>query len=235
MTQHDINPPAMVVIHPIALLTTPALGATVRALLASGDRLIPTQARDGFVEVQTATGQHGFVPAAACTPLAIGTAESVSDIKVAQPIALYRNPIPGTQFVVRSQQDARSWIILPEDQLVLLGRDQAFVLVQCIDGRIGYIPAGVCGLDKDPEAFIPIGPIDIGWIVLGGAWFVPNWLVVKNELWAGSLIVISPSIYLDSLVVLSIAAALWWLGSGRIAARSFALGIAIAYIALLMQ
>lgn len=144
MTQSDPQSPALVVVHPIALLAMPALGSAVRAFLDSGETLIAGQARDGFIEVQTPLGQRGFVPAAACTPLAVGTDENVSEISVGQPVVLYRNPVPGTQFAADSAQDARWWMVLPKDPLMLLGRDQAFALVQWIDGEIGYIPVRVC-------------------------------------------------------------------------------------------
>ncbi|MBV9791256.1 MAG: hypothetical protein JOZ51_23880, partial [Chloroflexi bacterium] len=51
MTQTDL-PSTPMVVHPIALLATPALGDAVRALLDSGDTLIAGKAYDGFIEVQ---------------------------------------------------------------------------------------------------------------------------------------------------------------------------------------
>lgn len=226
MTQSDLQPPALVVVHPIALLATPSLGGEVRALLDNGETLIAGQAQDGFIEVQTLGAS-----AVLCLP------QRVRRLRSAPPKAC-RRPMLGSQspciVILCLAQDARAWMVLPEDPLVLLGRDQAFALVQCFDGRVGYIPAGLCGLSKDPEAFIPFGPIDIGWLVVGGAWFFPNGLVVKNVFLIEVPFFAPALIYLESLLVLGMAAILWWLASPRVAARSFTLGIAIAYARLLM-
>lgn len=230
MLNREAETTTIVVVHPMALLATPAVGGIVRGFVAAGDCLLAGQQEAGFVEVELPTGQRGFVPRAACGPLALNAAHSVSEVRVAQPVSLYRQPIPGTQFVDTPEHERNFWIILPEDRLLLLGRDQAFVLVQRADGRMGYVPAAICGIDNNnPDAFIPLGPLDLGWIGLGGGWFMPNWLAVKGMVEQAALGLALPVRYLEIALILGIVASLWSLTPRPRAARSFAVGIIMTY------
>lgn len=89
-------------------------------------------------------------------------------------------------------------------------------------------------LDIDTESFIPVGRVEFGWIFVGGGWFAANWFVIKLDFWGPLPGFTLSSISLDLLIVLGIAASLWWLGSRRITARSFALGMVIAYAVMLI-
>ncbi|MBV9791655.1 MAG: hypothetical protein JOZ51_25890, partial [Chloroflexi bacterium] len=129
---------------------------------------------------------------------------------------------------------ASSWMVLPEDPLVLLGRDQSFVLVQCSDGRVGYLPASVCEPGENSLLFSRIDPFNFGCFVVGGALFSGNWMVINGQLWVIEQFFGSLSIYLVSLIVFGIAASLWWLGSPRAAARSFALGMVLSYAIMVL-
>ncbi|GAB4188834.1 MAG: hypothetical protein OHK0022_00930 [Roseiflexaceae bacterium] len=122
------------VIHAVALLEEPQMGARVLALIEAGAQITPLEQRDGFVTTRSPSGAKGFVPAAACAPLA---QEPPSPIRVSQPVMFYRAPLPGRQFGI---SDEGTDTTLPAGEaLRVLARDQDMLLVQRASGPIGYV------------------------------------------------------------------------------------------------
>jgi len=274
------------------MLAEPAFGATTLALLASGEQLYPGPATKGFLSVQCASGQRGYVPAALCTPLAAGAPGREPPLaSVMQPVALYRSPAPGNQFAARwiiapeeplrvlSRQDRfvhiqrpdgqvgyvpavlcrdatvahgapptvrlvqpvslygspapgsqfeSRWIVAPSETLLLLGRDGRFALVQREDGQLGYVPAALVG-QPVADALLPAGPVDLGWIAIGGVWGLVNWAGVAATLAQLFFLGAALQPYLGLGVVLGVAALLWLGSRRRVAARSLAIGMLLAY------
>jgi hypothetical protein len=118
--------------------------------------------------------------------------------------------------------------VSPVDTLQLLGRDGQFALVQRDTGQIGYVPFALLGRPV-ADSLIPLGPAaDLGWIALGGLWGLFNWGGV-------AAIALQPIVpaelrpYAGLAAVLGVAALLWFGGRRRVAARSFAVGLLLAY------
>jgi hypothetical protein len=175
-----------------------------------------------FVHIQRADGQAGYIPNVLCRHAAPAGARAM--VQVVQPVALYAEPEPGSQY------DSR-WIVPSDEDLLVLGKDGRFVLVQRADGLLGYVPAVVCG-EAGPSQLFKIGPVDLGWIVLGCGWMWLNWAGVALALVRPVWIDAPLRPYLGLGVVLGVAALLWFGGRRRPAARSFALGVLAAYALL---
>ncbi len=176
-----------------------------------------------FRKIQRPNGQVGYVPATLCRTIATARGQPAA-CQLAQTVALYRTPTPGGQF-------ESHWRLDPSEPLIELGRDNQFVLVQRENGELGYVPAALCG-ERDPEAILPVGPIDIGWIVVGGGWGVINWSGAAAAIYRMNVLDAPLKPYLGLALVLGVAAALWLGSRKHLLARSFAIGVLLAYALL---
>lgn len=172
-----------------------------------------------FLQVRRPDGQVGYVPEMLCER-AGHLLGGLRVTRVRQPIALYSNPAPGGQF-------SSERIVAPREQLLVLGEDGDFKLIQREGGAIGYVPAALCG-PAMADALLRAGPIDLGWIGLGLLWAMSNLGLlllglreaapVSGELWP----------YVGIGIALALAAALWFVSPRPYAARSFAIGVLLA-------
>jgi SH3-like domain-containing protein len=279
-------------VHPVALLAAPEFGARALALLEPDAQLQVDEVNAGFLSVRTDTDAAGYVPAAVCTPLATGDPQRPPAMThVIQPVSLYRQPAPGSQFVipwivptgetlqvigrefqfirVRRQdgqvgyipelacgsivvtggpypttqlrqpvalysspapgsQFSAEWIVSPAETLLVLGGENGFLLVQRDDGQLGYVPAALCG-ETESEQILKIGPLDLGWIAIGGGWMFANWLLIAQWLRQELLVERTLTPYLGLALLIGIAALLWLGSRRRFAARSFVIGMLLAY------
>lgn len=207
------------------LYRNPQLGAQygARWLVQPDEPLQILEDAGIFRKIQRPNGQVGYVPTSLCrTTFTAHGRPAVCQL--AQTVALYRTPTPGGQF-------ESHWRLDPSERLIELGRDKLFVLVQREDGELGYVPAALCG-DRDPEAILPLGAIDLGWIAVGGAWGMINWSGAAVSIDQLHLFDAPLKPYLGLAIVLGAAAALWLGGRKRLLARSFAVGVLLAYALL---
>ncbi|HEU4327171.1 MAG TPA: hypothetical protein VFS21_28785 [Roseiflexaceae bacterium] len=144
------SPAPLLVVHAVALLEEPQMGARALALIEAGAQLAPLEKRDGFVAVNGPGGALGFVPAAACAPLAH---QDLSIIRVSQPVMFYRAPIPGGQFVA-GVPDAGGDPLAAGEEVRLLARDGDMLLVQRASGPVGYVR----GYDTNAPALLKDTP-----------------------------------------------------------------------------
>jgi hypothetical protein len=222
--QTDGGLPTIGVVQDVALYRSPEPGDQFSARwIVAKDELLRVLGREGrFVRVQRADGQVGYLPQALCRE-STAAHGAPPIVRAVQPVSLYSDPAPG------SQLDSR-WIVSPGEPLLLLGHDGRFALVQRQDGRLGYVPSALCG-QPVADAIVAVGPVDLGWIALGGGWGMANWGGVAAALSQPPFdAALRP--FLGLGLVLG-AAALLWLGSRRrLAARSFAVGLLLAYALL---
>jgi hypothetical protein len=213
-------PPAGVV-QDVALYRTPTPGDQFasRWIVPKEESLHVLEKGERFVRVRRQDGQVGYVPAILCR--AIPTRPGAAPmIQLVQPVSLYSDPAPG------SQLDSR-WIVAPADTLLLLGREGNFALIQRESGQLGYVPAVLLG-QQAADRLIPIGPADLGWITLGGLWGLLNWGGLAAAL-AQPFVPEELRPYALLVAALGVAALLWLGSRRRVAARSFALGLLLAY------
>jgi hypothetical protein len=215
------EPDAASVIQEVTLYRAPEAGAQFSARsVVSKEEILRVLGHEGrFVRVQRADGQIGFVPETLCRIATVARDEQPI-AQVVQAVALYGDPTPGGQL------DSH-WIVTPIERLLLLGREGHFALVQREDGRLGYVPWVLLG-QSVTDSLIPVGPADVGWITVGGLWGVINWSGVAGLLSQPFLDTpLRP--YLGLAVVLAVALLLWFASRRRVAARSFAVGVLLAY------
>jgi hypothetical protein len=205
------------VIQPVSLYHNPSPGnqAAHKWIIAPDEQLQVVGLEGLFVQVQRASGQRGYIPA-----LLVDRAHrSQGTTRVRQPVSLYHSPSPGSQYTL---------MVAPEETLLVLGKDNRFVLVQREDGQLGYVPAVLCGLAQS-DVLLKAGPIDLGWVVLGGSWAMINWPGLMMLIIASFFIDAQLRPYLGLATLLGAAAALWFAGRRRMVARSFAIGILLCY------
>ncbi len=219
------GPPAIRVIQGTTLYRSPTPGDQygARWLVYPNEWLRVLEAAGMFRKIQRSNGQIGYVPTTLCRFNSGARGEPVF-CRLVQPVALYSSPTPGGQYESR-------WQIDPSEQLLELGRDERFVLIQRENGELGYLPIAVCG-QLIAEAIVPVGPIDLGWIVVGGGWGVVNWGGLALSLYRLQVIDVMLKPYLGLAIVLGVAAALWFGSRKRLVARSFAIGVLLAYAVL---
>lgn len=223
--QFNGDPPAIRVVQPTSLYRSPTPGDQygARWLVRPDEPLLVLEAAGMFRKIQRPNGQVGYVPATLCrasyTPRG-----GPAVYRLVQTVALYSSPAPGGQYESR-------WQIDPGEQLLELGRDERFVLVQRENGELGYLPVALCG-QAIVDSILPVGPIDLGWIAVGGGWGIVNWGGLALSLYRLEIVdaVLKP--YIGLAVVLGVAAALWFGGRRRLVARSFAIGVLLAYALL---
>lgn len=205
------------IVHPTFLLQQPTLNAAALALLPDRMHVQVLSTRSGFLCVRCDDGRSGYVPAACCEP---GAAVPFA-VRLVQPVALYEQPVPGMH---------GTWMCFPHEALTALGRDERFLLVQRENGQIGYVPAVLCGEAVGTRPHI--GPIDLEAVLLGGAWAMANIIgvvtIVSFQPWIDNTV--RPYVLLTLLVVAIML--LWLAGQRRNLARSFAIGILLAYLFL---
>jgi len=219
------EPHAIRVTQQVALYHSPKAGGQygARWLVQPGESLQIVEEAGMFRKVQRPNGQVGYVPTTLCR-ITFTVRGQPAACQLVQTVALYRSPVPGGQFESR-------WQIDPSEPLIELGRDKLFVLVQREHGELGYVPAALCG-ERVPEAILPVGPLDLGWIVAGGGWGMVNWAGVVASLYQLNIVEAALKPYFGLAVVLGTAGALWLGSRRRLLARSFAVGVLLAYALL---
>jgi hypothetical protein len=189
-------------------------------IVGRDETLVVLEREKRFVQVRRADGQVGYVPELLCEPLA-RAADGAWLTRVRQPIALYQHPAPGGQF-------SHDRIIAPGETLGILGGDGGFLLVQRESGQVGYVAAALCG-PAAPDALLKAGPLDLGWMAIGMLWALPNLGALLLALREARLVEAALRPYAGIGVALAAAAALWLAGRRRYVARSFAIGVLLAY------
>ncbi|NOK62712.1 MAG: hypothetical protein GFH27_549293n43 [Chloroflexi bacterium AL-W] len=185
--------------------------------LVPEERLLVIQKDRQRLLVQRADGQRGYIPRAICAPLvAYGRYEQT---QIIAPMVLNRIHTGASQFL---------WI-KNDETLSMLGAHNGFVLVQRDTGQCGYIPDAARGTPIK-DTMLRVGPIDLGWIVTGGAWALVNWIGLEAMLFSMLGIESTLMTYLGFAVILGITIAFWF-SPRRFVARSFAIGIVLYYIA----
>lgn len=222
-------PEPTVVLHPFALLAEPTLGAAPVSLAVSGERIVPLRLQTGFFAISYGDERIGYLPAAVCAPLAVGAPDSLPPLEIAQPIMLYRAPLPGAQYVSDPGDERQPWLLPAGEQILLLGQDDRFVLMQRADGTVGYIPAAVCGNSAHLKSYGLLNSVNLSCLVGGAFWSLLNWMSLNSmltaQVWADAV----PRVYLGLVISLVLALVLWLRGSPYILARSFAVGVLAGY------
>ncbi|MEM8535384.1 MAG: hypothetical protein AAGF95_31410 [Chloroflexota bacterium] len=187
-----------------------------RWFLVPEERLIIIQKDRQRFLVQRADGQRGYIPSDICAPpVSYGRYLHTQIIK---PMTLNRIHTGASQLLWLSNNES----------LAMLGADNGFALVQRDTGQCGYIPESARGVPIK-EAILRVGPIDLGWIVIGGAWAIVNWIGLESMLFSMLRVDSTLMTYLGLAVLLGLTIALWF-SSRRFVARSFAIGIVLYYI-----
>jgi hypothetical protein len=227
-------PPAaqpLTVVHSMPLLREPMLDAPVIAFIWRSTTVIADRLTNGFWHVTHPDGRQGFLAAAACVPQAVGSEEAPMQTQVVQAIILYREPKPGGQYPPQPGMPRATQMVLPSDNLTLLGRDKQFVLIQELNGRLGYVPLLLCA-DASTIAAQQRRLFDLSFVLGGIGWFglqVPVLSTLSSQLH----IVADPyQIFVRLAFVAGVVLLLWFGSSQRLFGRSFAIGITIAYALL---
>jgi hypothetical protein len=223
--RHTNEPPAIRVIQATTLYRSPTPGDQygARWLVHPSEALQVLEAAGMFRKIQRPNGQIGYVPATLCR-LNYAPRRGPAVYRLVQTVALYSSPTPGGQYESR-------WQIDPSERLLELGRDERFVLTQRENGELGYLPIALCG-ELIADTILPIGSIDLGWIAVGGGWGIVNWGGLALSLYRLQIIDAMLKPYIGLAIVLSVAAALWFSSRKRLVARSFAIGMLLAYALL---
>lgn len=218
--------PVTHVVQPVALYRRPERGSQFLApwIVPVDETLLVIGRESRFIRVQRSNGQTGYVPELACGTIAITAGAPYPTTRLRQPVALYSSPTPGDQLSSR-------WIVSPEETLLVLGGESGFVLAQRDDGQIGYVPAALCG-KVAPDQIFHVGPVDLGWMALGGGWGLINWGGLAAGLLGLALVEAGLKPYVGLAALMGVAALLWFAGHRRTAARSFAIGLLLAYALL---
>ncbi len=205
------------VIQPVSLYHNPLPGsqAAHKWIIPPDEQLLVVEPAGSFVQIQRANGQRGYIP----TILADRAAPNQGTIRVRQPVSLYHSPSPGSQYTM---------LVAPEETLLMLGKDDRFVLVQREDGQLGYVPAVLCG-QVESDVLFKVGPIDLGWVIVGGGWALINWSGLAGLINASFFIDAPLKPYLGLAALLGTAAALWFASRRRLVARSFTIGLLLCY------
>jgi hypothetical protein len=229
MTNADIAAQTVAVVHSTLLLEEPKFGAPPLALLWSGDSIISRGYVEGFLRARRGEGREGYVPAAICAPRAVAAPAGIHPTThVLQAVALYSHPMPGRQSAPDLSQAPALLLIYPDEPLLVLGADDRFTLVQRPSGQLGYVPTVLCDASVGATTLLKTGPVDLGWVIAGGAWALPNWLAVV-ELLQSALPEPSLRPYIGLAALLGVAVALWLGSLRRLMARSFAAGVLACY------
>ena len=219
------DPPAIRVVQATTLYRSPTPGDQygARWLIYPDEALRVLEAAGMFRKIQRQNGQTGYVPATLCR-FSYGASGEPVFCRLVQTVALYSSPTPGGQY-------ESHWQIDPSERLLELGRDQRFVLIQRENGELGYLPIALCG-QLIADAILQIGPVDLGWIAVGGGWGIVNWGGLALSLYRLQIIDALLKPYIGLAIVLGVAAALWFSSRKRLVARSFAIGVLLAYALL---
>lgn len=221
-------PNQTIVVHSIALLDAPKLNAHPLALVSAGTELHPIATINGFLQVAHGEIERGYIPAAACMPLARGASGTPQETQVVQAVSLYNAPTPGQHYITHPGPERRNWLLNTKEHLLILGHDGAFALIQRNTGQIGYLPAILCGLESLNDSILPLGPIDLGWLILGASWFIPNCIGIWFIL-AGLRVAATSIMPTAGGIALAAGGSLWLCSARRTKARSFAIGMGIMW------
>ena len=185
MIQHLSSVVPVTVVHDVLLLTAPSLNEPGLMWIPAGTELHIHATHHGFFAVDYRE-RHGFLPVAICSPCA--------DV---QPAYLrFDQPRRLQARYTYTASDQPLLLIESGTSLRRLGHDGTWSLVQCQDGRMGFINS------EDSWISIPVGCLTVlGWCLLGVGWALTNWLGM-SVLMAGSLGRISSWTIVSSAVIL---------------------------------
>lgn len=156
------------VVHSMPLLSAPSFNASLIAWAWPNTTFDVETIRDGFAEVKLGNGGTAFLAQAACEPNALGFDMKPQTTFLTQPVLLYAKPLPGGQFSVDGKYNAEL-LIQTDEELVVLGKDSLFVLIQNKRGWLGYVPRVLCR-DKAIQAGVAAWEarvllVGIGWTI----------------------------------------------------------------------
>jgi len=137
------------VVHSMPLLSAPSFDSSLRAWAWPNTKFNIESVQDGFAQVKLANGETAFLAQAACEPNALGFDAKPQTTFLAQPVLLYAKPLPGGQFSADGKYRA-DLLIRTDEELVVLGKDALFVLIQNARGWQGYVPRMLC---RDKSVF----------------------------------------------------------------------------------
>lgn len=208
---------------PAPLQSTPSVSTDSRILLQPTEQFRVVAITGKFAAIRREDGQGGYVPRLLLTQDRI--IPGYTQLK--QAVMIYAMPMPGGQLV-------NATIVAPGEQLQLLGRDRYAVLVQRTDGQIGFIAAALVQGAQDSEALLQIGPVDLGWILVGGGWGLVNWIGLGQAIISGGLVPSSLQWLLMLVLVLAICVAILRYGRLAVQSRSFGIGALLSYLLLFL-
>jgi hypothetical protein len=219
------DPPSIRAVQATTLYRSPTPGDQygARWLIHPDETLRVLETAGMFRKIQRQNGQAGYVPATLCR-FRYGASGEPVFCRLVQTVALYSSPTPGGQY-------ESHWQIDPSERLLELGREGRFVLIQRENGELGYVPSALIG-QMIADTILQIGPVDLGWIVVGGGWGIANWGGLALSLYRLPIIDVLLKPYIGLAIVLGVAAALWFSSRKRLIARSFAIGVLLAYALL---
>jgi hypothetical protein len=203
----------------IMAVAEPQCWSAVVAYLPAGTTIHPLQLVDGFYGVRIGS-RIGFIPRAACHPIT----------RVPQPHhPVYRSL--AQRMLLRSAPIGRSTMpsrVLRAGEMVLvLGEHEDWQLVQCADGRMGFLAPAPLAFADAYGISRPVGCLHAGlWRALGFGWALANWLMLASLLRSWMLV---PSRW-EALLLVSIEFGLWrmmWRGPRVDPERIFLEGVLI--------
>lgn len=156
------------VVHSMPLFSAPSLDSTLLAWAWPNTKFNVESIQNGFAQVKLANGETAFLAQAACEPNALGFDAKPQTTFLAQPVLLYAKPLPGGQFSADGKYRA-DLLIRTDEELVVLGKDALFVLIQNARGWLGYVPRMLC---RDKALRSGMGAWDTSMIGIGGAWTI---------------------------------------------------------------
>ena len=228
---HTIMPITQLM-HPIALLAAPHLGAQVRALLADTGAIETISSNDGFLRVSHGASE-GYLPAALCNAAALpAIAGELQQTAVSQPVLLYARPVPGPAVCTRCWQKRASVAEFSLTKcLGCLDAATASCWYSGPAGRLGYVPAELV------RAALPLeiarsnpAPLDAFWIGLGFGGALLNWSGLFGLMFTLSVPETARPYF--ALVLLLAAVSALWFSPRRLYARSLAVGALLGYGAI---
>lgn len=210
--------------EPMILSPKSGTSTTQQVIVQAAEQVEVLESMQKFTHIRRADGMHGFVPTLLLNP--IMTIQNMRVASLKQAVRLYSLPIEGTQL-------STLMIIPAHESVSVLGQSQHEMLVQTKDGHVGFLPASQ--YIPPAGALIPIGPLDIVWLILGFLWGGVNWYGVLTMMsWMALLVAgIGPWAMLITAFVIMLA--MLTLSQHRFIVRSFAIGGFLAALLLFSQ
>jgi hypothetical protein len=213
--KHD---PASVRFDIMAMAEPHCMSAAV-TYLAAGTTIYPLDVVHGFYRLSI--GNHtGLLPCAACQPItSVPSPHRPVYRSLTQHMLLRPAPISGSA--------KPSPILRAGETVLVLGEDDDWQLVQCADGRLGFLAPDTLAFADAYGSARPIGCLHAAlWRAMGFGWAFANWfmLIYLCQFWMWF-----PSSW-EALLLVCIEAGIWrmmWRGPRVDPARIFLEGVLI--------